>query len=95
MDDLPHHRQPYGFDNLDFDFDQHGERFDGKCLAIIPLPEYGISGIRTGQYEGYRRFWTEEISVPCWDRRDKRSEGKVPPDMRRKQTPHGRLAKRP
>ena len=50
MADLPDHRRQYGFDNLDFDFDQHGERFDGECLAKVPLPEYHISEIRTGQY---------------------------------------------
>ena len=60
--DLPEHRKQYGFDNLDFDFDERGERFDDKCLAIVPLPEYGISEVRTGQYEG-DRLWTEEISV--------------------------------
>ena len=49
-DDLPEERKQYGFDNLDFDFDEHGERFDGKCLATVPLPEYGIFEIKTGQY---------------------------------------------
>ena len=49
-DDLPEERKQYGFDNLDFDFDRHGERFDGRCVATAPLPEYGISGIRTGQH---------------------------------------------
>ena len=50
MADLPGHRRQYGFDNLDFDFDQHGERFNGERLAKVPLPEYRISEIRTGQY---------------------------------------------
>ena len=63
--DLPGHRQQYGFDNLDFDFEQHGERFEGKCLAIVPLPEYGISGIRTGQYVqvdgGFDNVWEAEF----------------------------------
>ena len=62
--DLPDHRRQHGFDNLDFDFDLHGERFDGKCLAIRALPEYDIVGIRVGQFEGNRTLWTEEISVP-------------------------------
>ena len=64
-EDLPDHRQQYGFDNLDFYFDQHGESFDGKCLAKVPLPEYGISGIRTGQYvrvdSGFDNVWEAEF----------------------------------
>ncbi len=64
-DDLPAERKPYGFDNLDFDFDQRGDRFDGKCLATVPLPEYGISEIRTGQYVpvvgGFNNLWKEEF----------------------------------
>ena len=65
--DLPDHRKQYGFDNLDFDFDQHGERFEGRCLARVPLPEYGISELRTGQYleredGSYENFWEAEAS---------------------------------
>ena len=48
--DLPEWRQPYGFENKDFDFGKHGGVFDGKCLATVPLPEYDIDGFRTGQY---------------------------------------------
>ena len=47
-DDLPDHRKQYGYDNLDFDFDQRGARFDGRCSAKVPLPKYGISEMRTG-----------------------------------------------
>ena len=60
-DDLPEERQQYGFDNLDFIFDQHGERFDGKCLATVPLPAYHISKIRIGQcvpgVGGFNHIW--------------------------------------
>ena len=48
--DLPISRWLYGFDNLDFAFDDHGVMFDGKCIAAVSLPEYGIDHIRTGQY---------------------------------------------
>ena len=64
VNDLPDHRKQYGFDNLDFYFDQHGGRFDGKCLAIHALPEYHITWLRVGQYEGNSRFWTAEIPIP-------------------------------
>ncbi len=63
-DDLPNHRQPYGFDNLDFAFQWHGEIFDGKCIALQALPEYDIANIRVGQYEGDRKLWSEEVSLP-------------------------------
>ena len=63
-DDLPCFRQPWGFDNLDFDFQWHGLREGGKCMAIRALPEYHIVGIRVGQYEGDSQLWKEEISLP-------------------------------
>ncbi len=44
--DLPDHRKQSGFDNLDFDFDDQGVRFEGKCVAKVP-----ISGIRS-RYAG-------------------------------------------
>ena len=46
---LPADRRQYGFDNLDFHFDQRGIRLDGKCLASIDLPDYPIAAIRAGQ----------------------------------------------
>ena len=60
--DLPQHRQQYGFDNLDFAFYEHGVRFDGKCLASVPLPDYPIARINTGQWipdEG--KLWEGEF----------------------------------
>lgn len=50
IQDIPDYRRQYGFDNLDFDFQQFGERFAGNCLAVVPLPGYPIERIRTGQY---------------------------------------------
>ncbi len=35
--------------NLSFHFPQFGGFFDGKCVAAVPLPDYAITGIRTGQ----------------------------------------------
>ena len=63
--DLPQHRQQYGFDNLNFYFYQHGVRFDGKCLASVPLPDYPIARINTGQWipdEG--KLWEGEFPFP-------------------------------
>ena len=61
--DLPRERRQYGFDNLDFRFDERGLRFDGKCAAIADLPAYPIERIRVGQIGGGGEIW-EEILAP-------------------------------
>ncbi len=65
--DLPDHRKQHGFDNLDFNFYWYGVIFDGTCLATVPLPQYGITGIRTGQYVrvegGFDNLWKGEIRL--------------------------------
>ena len=67
VNDLPSQGKQHGFDNLDFNFDERGAIFDGKCLAEIPLPEYAISEIRTGQYvlvdSGYNHLWEGKIRL--------------------------------
>ena len=62
--DLPADRQAAGFANLDFAFARWGGHFDGKCLAAIPLPEYPIKTIRTGQHiPGQGELWAVELRV--------------------------------
>ncbi len=72
--DLPIWRKQYGFDNLDFDFDGHGLifdgrglMFDGRCMVRIPLPEYDITRIYTGQYipveGGFHHLWEAEFRL--------------------------------
>ena len=64
---LPAERAPRGFENLDFDFLRWGVRFEleggGRaCLAMVPLPDYGIARVRTGQYRsGDGETWSAEI----------------------------------
>ena len=48
--DLPDDRKQHGFDNRDFSFDGRGVILDGTCIVRIPLPEYDIAAIRTGQF---------------------------------------------
>ncbi len=64
---LPDHRQPHGFDNLDFEFYWFGGVFDGRCTATVPLPKYAISKISTGQYVpvegGFNHIWEGEIRL--------------------------------
>ena len=69
--DLPFHRRRWGYDNLDFRFRWDGAVRDGKCLALVELPGYGIARIRTGQFAkltelavfSTRRTWEAEIDL--------------------------------
>ena len=62
--DLPGPRRRFGYDNLDFRFDDHrGSLNGGVCAVEVPLPGYGIEAIRTGQLVegGFHRLWEGEI----------------------------------
>ena len=60
--DLPAAAQ-YGFDNLDFGFYDRGGMPGGKCVAIVPLPDYAIARIRTGQFApGEGQLWRAEFA---------------------------------
>ena len=63
---LPEERREHGFDNRDFRFVEWGALPDGKCLASMPLPEYPIARIHTGQYvvESGERLWEAEFPGP-------------------------------
>lgn len=58
---LPSHRQGHRFDNLDFRFSNFGRVFDDKCMAFVPLPEYSMSRIITGQFTSEKRLWEVEF----------------------------------
>ena len=61
---LPPERRGIGFDNRDFEFTSYGGWSDGECLAIVPLPDYPIVEIRTGQYvPGQGELWSVELTV--------------------------------
>ena len=63
-DDLPDQRREYGFDNLDFDFRLYGAIFDGKCAAVISLPQYEILSLRTGQWtRGAGEIWKATLRL--------------------------------
>ena len=59
--DLPEDGGRSGFDNLDFDFAQHGQRVGESCIVVRRLPEYRIAALRTGQQRfedgEYHRVW--------------------------------------
>ena len=47
---------------LNFDFWQRGAVFDGKCVIPLPLPNYPISHIETGQWmKGEDGLWSARI----------------------------------
>ena len=58
--DLPEQRKQYGFDHLDFRFDNFAVHSDDRCVATRELPEYDIAAIRTGQYTEDGRLWEGE-----------------------------------
>ena len=63
-EDLPNERISAGFDNLDFAFFPKGALFEGMCAARIPLPDYPVASVRTGQYvSGIGEIWTVEFEV--------------------------------
>ena len=62
--DLPADRQAAGFANEDFAFARWGGFFDGKCLAAVPLPDYPVKSLRTGQYiPGQGEGWAAELTI--------------------------------
>ncbi len=52
--------------NLDFDFGYRGALFDGKCVALVALPEAAPGGgpvarLRTGQFSSAGETWAVEL----------------------------------
>lgn len=60
--DMPRERREAGFDSAPVDFPQRGAVFDGKCAARVPLPDYPVAALRTGQWiRGEGETWSAEI----------------------------------
>ena len=59
---LPGISKHTGFHNLDFLPYRQGSMLDGECLAVAPLPEYGIERIVTGQHDFETVFWEVEFA---------------------------------
>ena len=63
--DLPRRARIHEFDNHDFAIRRFGGPVDGNCYAAVPLPDYPIARIRTGQFlGGVDRLWTAEFALP-------------------------------
>ena len=62
--DLPDYSQGSGFENRDFPIAYYGGRPGGECVAIVPLPDYPIASIRTGQHiPGQGDLWAVELAM--------------------------------
>ena len=56
QDDLPEKFRELGHESLNFDFDDYGAAFDGKCVIMRALPDYPIASIeRDGAVDTGRR----------------------------------------
>ena len=63
-EDLPPAAPSVNFENRDFSLDTYGGRPGGECVAIVPLPDYPIKTIRTGQYiPGQGELWSVNLPV--------------------------------
>ncbi len=63
--DLPDASREYGFDNRDFHLWEYGGLADGdRCIAVVPLPDYPIASVRTGQYDATGELWAAEFAPP-------------------------------
>ena len=62
--DLSAQGGPSGFDNLDFAYAEHGVLLGGACAALVPLPDYPIARLRTGQFiSGQGQLWSADLPV--------------------------------
>ena len=61
--DLPADRVRHGFDNRDFEFWQRGGTRDGRCVAVVALPDYPIASVMTGQYGETGQLWDVSFGV--------------------------------
>ena len=62
--DLPPSRQASGFANHDFPLNLYGGRPGGHCIALVPLPNYPIKSLRTGQFlPNQGELWSAELAL--------------------------------
>ncbi len=52
--DLPVPERQHGFANRDFTFGVRGVQMEDDCLVVVPLPDYPLAEIETGQGEIWR-----------------------------------------
>ena len=67
--DLPERIPRHGSRGLRVFFQRSGVLFEGKCMAVLPLPDYPVSSIRTGQQPSRHSGWKGhpgwEVEIPA------------------------------
>ena len=65
IDDLPDEWRTRGYERFWFNFHRRGALLEeGACVALFPLPDYPVAGIRTAQYtEGGDDLWEAAFSA--------------------------------
>ena len=62
--DLPQKFRELGHESLNFNFDDYGAAFNGKCVIMRALPGYPIASVETGQWvPGGASLWRAEFEV--------------------------------
>jgi len=59
-EDIP--RLGAAYESKDFDFRLNGAAFEGKCAGLVPLPDYPIAGVSTGQFGGEGELWEAALA---------------------------------
>ena len=63
VDDLPAARREHGFGNRDFFLWERGGLEGGRCVAVVPLPDYPVASVHTGQYDDAGWLWSAEFPL--------------------------------
>ena len=58
---LPEERKQFGFDNLDFSWDQYGAALDDRCWIEYEIPAYRFRELTTGQYTEEGTVWAGQF----------------------------------
>lgn len=62
--DLPEERKQFGFDNRNFNFEEHGALDPGgTCIAAVELPDYPVAVVQTGQFTSEGGVWGLEADL--------------------------------
>ena len=63
-EDLPEAWRTFEYEDRSFLFPGHGALLDGKCVASVPLPDYPVAAIRTGQWRsGAGWLWESDAAL--------------------------------
>ena len=64
LTDIPEDRREAGHVGMNFDFADHGARFEGKCMILRPLPPYPVEAVVTGRFiPGEGEVWRAGIEL--------------------------------